>query len=62
MIFRPVSKYSLVNAKVRARLSTLLDPERISLLLVGLELTPRGHPVKTHEAGDTHDPSCHRAN
>ena len=25
MVFGPVSKYSLVNAKVRARLSTLLD-------------------------------------
>ena len=32
MIFRPVSKYSLVNAKVRARLSTLLDTERIDRL------------------------------
>lgn len=32
MIFRPVSKYSLVNAKVRARLSTLLSPEQIDKL------------------------------
>lgn len=32
MIFRPVSKYSLVNAKVRARLSTLLGPEQIDRL------------------------------
>jgi len=32
MIFRPVSKYSLINAKVRARLSTLLDPEQIDRL------------------------------
>ncbi len=32
MIFRPLSKYSLVNAKVRARLSTLLTPEQIDRL------------------------------
>ena len=32
MIFGPVSKYSLVNAKVRARLSTLLAPELINRL------------------------------
>ena len=32
MIFRPLSKYSLVNAKVRARLSTLLGPEQIDRL------------------------------
>jgi len=32
MIFRPVSKYSLINAKVRARLSTLLSPEQIDRL------------------------------
>jgi vacuolar-type H+-ATPase subunit C/Vma6 len=32
MIFGPVSKYSLVNAKVRARLSTLLDPDLINKL------------------------------
>lgn len=38
MIFRPVSKYSLVNAKVRARLSTLLEPERIDRLAEALDL------------------------
>lgn len=32
MIFGPVRKYSLVNAKVRARLSTLLAPELITRL------------------------------
>ncbi|HSG28144.1 MAG TPA: V-type ATPase subunit [Candidatus Krumholzibacterium sp.] len=32
MIFRPVSKYALVNAKVRARLSTLLELETINRL------------------------------
>ena len=32
MIFGPVSKYSLVNAKVRARLSTLLAPELVNRL------------------------------
>jgi V/A-type H+-transporting ATPase subunit C len=32
MILRPISKYSLVNAKVRARLSTLLEPEMIDRL------------------------------
>ncbi|UCF04914.1 MAG: V-type ATPase subunit [bacterium] len=32
MIFRPISKYALVNAKVRARLSTLLAPELIDRL------------------------------
>jgi len=32
MIFKPISKYSLVNAKVRARLSRLLSPELIQRL------------------------------
>ena len=32
MILRPVSKYSLVNAKVRARLSSLLSPELVNRL------------------------------
>ncbi len=32
MILRPISKYSLVNAKVRARLSTLLSAETINRL------------------------------
>ena len=32
MILRPISKYSLVNAKVRARLSTLLGIETINRL------------------------------
>lgn len=32
MVFGPVSKYSLVNAKVRARLSTLLDEAQINRL------------------------------
>ncbi|MBN1884168.1 MAG: V-type ATPase subunit [Candidatus Krumholzibacteriota bacterium] len=32
MVFGPVSKYSLVNAKVRARLSTLLDEATINRL------------------------------
>ncbi len=38
MIFGPVGKYSLVNAKVRARLSTLLDPERIDRLAEARDL------------------------
>ncbi|MBN2071005.1 MAG: V-type ATPase subunit [Candidatus Krumholzibacteriota bacterium] len=38
MIFGPVSKYSLVNAKVRARLSTLLDPEQINRLAESRDL------------------------
>ena len=32
MILTPVSKYSLVNAKVRSRLSTLLSPAQIDRL------------------------------
>ncbi|MBN2184003.1 MAG: V-type ATPase subunit [Candidatus Krumholzibacteriota bacterium] len=39
MIFGPVSKYSLVNAKVRARLSTLLDAERINRLAEARDLS-----------------------
>jgi vacuolar-type H+-ATPase subunit C/Vma6 len=39
MIFRPVSKYSLVNAKVRARLSTLLTPEQIDRLADARDLS-----------------------
>jgi V/A-type H+-transporting ATPase subunit C len=38
MIFRPVSKYSLVNAKVRARLSTLLAPAQIDRLAEARDL------------------------
>ncbi len=38
MIFRPLSKYSLVNAKVRARLSTLLSPEQINRLAEARDL------------------------
>jgi V/A-type H+/Na+-transporting ATPase subunit C len=38
MLFRPVSTYSLVNAKVRARLSTLLPPERIDRLAEARDL------------------------
>jgi len=38
MIFRPVSKYSLVNAKVRARLSTLLTPAQIDRLAEARDL------------------------
>ena len=38
MIFRPLSKYSLVNAKVRARLSTLLSPEQINRLAESRDL------------------------
>jgi len=38
MIFGPVSKYSLVNAKVRARLSTLIDSERVNRLAEARDL------------------------
>ncbi|MBN1164686.1 MAG: V-type ATPase subunit [Candidatus Krumholzibacteriota bacterium] len=38
MILRPVSKYALINAKVRARLSTLLSPETITRLAEARDL------------------------
>jgi len=38
MIFSAVSKYSLVNAKVRSRLSTLLTPEHINRLAEARDL------------------------
>jgi V/A-type H+-transporting ATPase subunit C len=38
MIFGPVSKYSLVNAKVRARLSTLIAPDSINRLAEARDL------------------------
>lgn len=38
MLIGPVSKYSLINAKVRARLSTLLEPEMINRLAEARDL------------------------
>ncbi len=38
MIFGPISKYALINAKVRARLSTLLDIQQINRLAEARDL------------------------